>query len=82
MHVPYTLYSVDEDYQKQDSFTGIPICKIHGSAEKAILSIDTVQQKLKGLSVEKKYMLRKLFLENHIYMIIQTNGNLLVIDRY
>jgi len=69
MHVPYTLYSVDEDYQKQDSFTGIPICKIHGSAEKAIFSIDTVQQKLQGLSVEKKYMLRKLFLENHILFI-------------
>lgn len=69
MHVPYTLYSVDEDYQKQDSFTGIPICKIHGSAEKAILSIDTVQQKLQGLSVEKKYMLRKLFSENHILFI-------------
>lgn len=65
-HVPYNLYSVDEDYQKQDFLNGIPICKIHGSAEKAILSIDTVQQKLQGLSVEKNYMLRKLFSENHI----------------
>ncbi len=64
--VPYDVYSDDESYQKQINSETFPIYKIHGSAENALHAIDTAQQKIQGLSNEKKHVLKNLFSENHL----------------
>lgn len=64
-NVGYKVYDEDENYKK--ILPGVfPIYKIHGSSTNPTKAIDTVHQKLQGLSVEKRIILKKLFSENHI----------------
>ncbi|MCD7882752.1 MAG: SIR2 family protein [Lachnospiraceae bacterium] len=57
MSSEFTVDSLQDDF---------PIFKIHGSADNPLYAIDTVSQKMQGLSEEKRYILKTLFAENHI----------------
>lgn len=64
-NVDYKVYDEDEDFS--EIIPGIfPIYKVHGSSANPTKAIDTVHQKLRGLSMEKRSILKKLFSENHI----------------
>ena len=64
--VPCFSFSSPDDYNKHTLAQEFPIYKIHGSSDRAEYAIDTVHQKLAGLSVEKREIFKKMFAENHI----------------
>lgn len=67
--VSFSVYNLPMDYYQKKDGNCCAIYKIHGSANNPEFAIDTIHQKLKGLSAEKKYILQKLFAENHILFV-------------
>ena len=67
--VNYKRFDSPADFDRADSNTLFPIYKIHGSADNTDFAIDTVHQKLTGLSLEKKEVLKDLFTHNHILFL-------------
>lgn len=65
-NVLYTVYDSPENYVEKNVSKHFPIYKLHGSAGKTQFAIDTVHQKMQGLSLEKQEVLKRLFAENHI----------------
>ena len=68
-NIPIKVFDVSEDFYNEDNEHQFPIYKIHGSADKPDFAIDTVHQKLRGLSYEKTCVLKNLFQNNHILFI-------------
>lgn len=66
LEIPINVYNTPMDYYDAEVDSRFPIYKIHGSADKSEFAIDTVHQKLQGLSIEKREIMKKLFAENHI----------------
>ncbi len=64
--VLYKKFDTVSDYYIDDNSNTFPIYKIHGSADNAEDAIDTVHQKLGGLSIEKKETMKVLFANNHV----------------
>lgn len=67
--ISFSVYNSPLDYYQEKDVNSCAIYKIHGSANKTEFAIDTIHQKLKGLSIEKKHILQKLFSENHILFV-------------
>jgi len=67
--VLYNSFDAISDYYIDNKSSKFPIYKIHGSANNTDYAIDTVHQKLKGLSVEKREVMKKLFTNCHVLFI-------------
>ncbi len=67
--ISFFVYNSPMDYYQEKDENSCAIYKIHGSADKPEFAIDTIHQKLKGLSIEKRHFLQKLFAENHILFV-------------
>lgn len=67
--VSFSVYNSSMDYYQEKDVNSCALYKIHGSANKTEFAIDTIHQKIKGLSIEKKHILQKLFAENHILFV-------------
>ena len=67
--VLYNSFDAISDYYIDNQSSKFPIYKIHGSANNTDFAIDTVHQKLKGLSVEKREVMKKLFTNCHVLFI-------------
>ncbi len=80
-NVPYYVCSTPADYEHNDSVL-FPIYKIHGSADKSKYAIDTVMQKLAGLSVGKKEVMRELFAKNHVLFMGFSGEDFLIDSDY
>lgn len=69
-NVPYQVYMSDVDFADyRPCSTNFPIYKIHGSIVDTTSCIDTVQQKIKGLTNSKRNLLKDLFSKNHVIFI-------------
>ena len=64
-HIEYNAIDVPSDYYTKKR-EGFPIYKIHGSADNSEYAIDTVKQKLGGLSIEKRKTMEGIIESNHI----------------
>ncbi len=67
--VPYAVYDEPNSFNIEDHSNLFPIYKIHGSVTNTKEAIDTVTQKIRGLSYEKEAVLKHLFENNHFVFI-------------
>lgn len=67
--VSFSVYNSPTNYYQEKNGNSCAIYKIHGSADNPEFAIDTIHQKMQGLSIEKKHILQKLFAENHILFV-------------
>jgi tetratricopeptide (TPR) repeat protein len=66
--VPYDAFVAPDDYRR-DPKTECAIYKIHGSVASAMTLVDTVTQKLRGLSFPVRARLADLFQSHHVLVI-------------
>ena len=67
--VTYEVYHDSNSFKIEDNPNLFPIYKIHGSVTNTNDAIDTVTQKVKGLSNDKEAVLKHLFENNHFVFI-------------
>lgn len=63
--IPFQTYDSSCNFRLEHNLNVFPIYKIHGSVTNAKEAIDTVSQKLPGLSTEKREVLKHLLETNH-----------------
>lgn len=63
--VPFKTYDSSCDFRLENDLNAFPIYKIHGSVTNTKEAIDTVSQKIPGLSTEKREVLQNLLENNH-----------------
>lgn len=80
-NIPHCVYSAPDDFEHSD-LNSFPIYKIHGSADNPLYAIDTVMQKLSGLSVGKKTVMRDLFSNNHVLFMGFSGEDFLIDSDY
>src|SRR4029077_13642933 len=66
--VPYDAFVAPDDYRR-DPKTECSIYKIHGSVASAMTLVDTVTQKLRGLSFPVRARLADLFQSHHVLVV-------------
>ncbi len=73
-NVPYRVIISDKDFQSYRDGGSCAILKIHGSVSVQISLIDTITQKMKGLSDDKRDCLKKLF-RKHTVCVLGFSGD-------
>lgn len=73
-NIPYRVIISDKDFQSYRDGGSCAILKIHGSVSAQISLIDTITQKMKGLSDDKRDCLKKLF-GKHTVCVLGFSGD-------
>lgn len=73
-NIPYRVIISDKEFQSYRDDGSCAILKIHGSVSAQISLIDTITQKMKGLSDEKRDCLKKLF-RKHTICVLGFSGD-------
>lgn len=81
-NVPFKVYESPCDFKIEKDLNVFPIYKIHGSVTNTQNAIDTVRQKVKGLSKEKLEVLQHLFKNNHFVFIGYSGADFDFKDEY
>lgn len=78
--VPYRTYSdlgdfeeLKRAYEKDSTFTEIPVIKIHGTIDKVESMVDTLQQRIKGRGDDLTFILERLQ-KSHHWLFIGFSG--------
>ncbi|MBP5357038.1 MAG: SIR2 family protein, partial [Clostridia bacterium] len=71
--MPYEVYDDPYSFNIEDNSNKFPIYMIHGSVTNTKEAIDTVTQKIRGLSYEQEVVLKNLF-ENNPFIFIGFSG--------